>query len=1203
MSKTTDIILSNPANRQAAQILSGIQQAYDNTDYIGSERSAITGLHQLLLSSVDNLADRARSASTDLMETMLGISILEFCDFNTKMGIFMNRLMQININEKRITLNNLGKDAMDYGLSDNITGKVLRPSYAEGMNYLNYVQDVRAGEPQGILSTQHDNPVGIAQKTESPDKFDYGNLYPDDLSSGNGDFRQTKKWRWEANQNSILYKTKRLFEDHKINTIISRFGTQADSDSNHIYYNGSKRTVYGESHGRNLLKASAEQSGAQDQYMLNGYNNPYCRVWTHHYQYNQFYKTIRPFSHANLIIGKEVPSEEDTLTEFHKWKGFEYGRESGDNDKGYGWKNGDAGWDKSVLSLNKGGDGIVKITPKYVNSRETNIHTKECMFSIENLAWKGYDPYSFEKALSWEQRGPLGGRIMWFPPYGITFNETTNVNWSANTFIGRGEDVFTYVNTMRTGTLSFLMVVDHPSVIDYASWYDDDGTDPYEDTDLMRFFAGCDSLDPDDPRSIMSRVRPTPLTDEYLAEYADDPGPVKENVPPPPKPDPVIPKETKTVSFYAFYPNNYSGYYDKDKDFAIAYLIAGAGCQKNGETDMTTMVGSDGMMHDFTFANLNDEFFSNYTNPGYETTGAPVSDLNEGMPLEPQEMMRLLDEKKNFIYGTAKPYANIPKTDKKRWYYRVDGLYKSAGHNDERNTYGQKIPDLDGNLTITPKNTNYCDTESFYLNSDVNSWPENFRSDADENNLYCSLVDIAQVVAQIRNYGKVVDFCKNRSQDGRNGGELAEKVKEIFDNYKLVRADFVGYSNSHGWNEKTVTNDGRNDNLATSRGRTIKEWLIQNEIIDSTLPGDVKWVKPVEVKGFDHSSKEAKLWRSAKITLTFETDEEKELAKLKQAEPEEENTVKFVKYTGYTPIERDGKIVYKGEDGKIWIEQEKEGGGHELVREDAGQLVGISSNMRGATQKYGLGMKSGAPFDSKGNVNAFGDLLMNAEERKYGARRDPIVDGDKNVYRYDQEYYFFRALKKKDPLVFSKLMDKIKYFDPAFHSMTPEGFNARLTFLHQCTRQGNTITMSDFGGKTANNLAFGRPPYCVLRIGDFYNQMIVIDNISIDYNVSNGIQWDMNTEGIGMQPLLAQINISFKFIGGGDIAGPIRRLQNAMSFNYYANTRFYDNRADRVSYLSDNNWKEIGGAGNHEVDINSQENYAYRTETFKKVNK
>ena len=181
-----------------------------------------------------------------------------------------------------------------------------------------------------------------------------------------------------------------------------------------------------------------------------------------------------------------------------------------------------------------------------------------------------------------------------------------------------------------------------------------------------------------------------------------------------------------------------------------------------------------------------------------------------------------------------------------------------------------------------------------------------------------------------------------------------------------------------------------------------------------------------------------------------------------------------------------------------------------------------------------------------------------------------VKDGDNefNRLRYDQEYHFFKKLKEKDPIVFDSLMEKIKYFDPAFHSMTPEGFNARLTFLNQCMRQGSTLTISDSNGKTSamqltqhtNNLAFGRAPYCVLRIGDFYNQMIVIDSISISYDP---LQWDLNTEGIGMQPLLANISMNFKMIGGGDLAGPIRRLQNAMSFNYYANTRLYDNRADR----------------------------------------
>ena len=169
-------------------------------------------------------------------------------------------------------------------------------------------------------------------------------------------------------------------------------------------------------------------------------------------------------------------------------------------------------------------------------------------------------------------------------------------------------------------------------------------------------------------------------------------------------------------------------------------------------------------------------------------------------------------------------------------------------------------------------------------------------------------------------------------------------------------------------------------------------------------------------------------------------------------------------------------------------------------------------------------------------------------------------------------------------------MDKIQYFDPCFHSMCPEGFNARLTFLQQCTRQGNTIGASDRQAKSANNLAFGRAPYCVLRLGDFYNQLIVIDNISIDYDP---LQWDFNTEGIGMQPLLAHVNISFKFIGGGDLAGPVKRLQNAMTFNYYANSRLYDNRADRPSYKEN----YITGISELETD----KSYAYTTEMKKEI--
>ena len=132
--------------------------------------------------------------------------------------------------------------------------------------------------------------------------------------------------------------------------------------------------------------------------------------------------------------------------------------------------------------------------------------------------------------------------------------------------------------------------------------------------------------------------------------------------------------------------------------------------------------------------------------------------------------------------------------------------------------------------------------------------------------------------------------------------------------------------------------------------------------------------------------------------------------------------------------------------------------------------------------------------------------------------------------------------------------------------------------------------MGDRAGRTANNLAFGRPPYCVLRLGDFYNQMIVINSLSFDYSVSDGITWDLNTEGNGVQPMLCKVTLDVTFIGGGDITGPVRRLQNAMSFNYYANTSFYDNRADRVVY-GDSNYITMGGAGNNDVELKNSYTY------------
>ena len=157
------------------------------------------------------------------------------------------------------------------------------------------------------------------------------------------------------------------------------------------------------------------------------------------------------------------------------------------------------------------------------------------------------------------------------------------------------------------------------------------------------------------------------------------------------------------------------------------------------------------------------------------------------------------------------------------------------------------------------------------------------------------------------------------------------------------------------------------------------------------------------------------------------------------------------------------------------------------------------------------------------------------------------------------EQNYFKHIEDNDEFLYDSLKRKLKYFSPSFHSMTPEGLNSRLTFLLQCTRPGRTIpTVKPDTGPTdidADNTAFGAPPICVLRIGDFYHTKIAIDSVSFSYDP---LILDLNPEGIGVQPMIANVQMNFKYIGGQGLKEPVSQLQNALSSNYFANTEVYD---------------------------------------------
>lgn len=1050
------------------------------------------------MSKLSNIIDDATSTYKDyskdlvqqvqkhyVLSELLGVPISGYSSFTLRNQFYRNRLMNLNIEQHNKILNNFGE------------GTIPSLGNVSDINYNDDFASVISGEEIAGNNTTRQRLQGSSNYDNINDLYyNTSNLYYDD--NNNGTFSNKLKL---TNPNSILNKTKKLFNMYKIDTIISRFHTESSDINQSI---GSAVSVYGMSHGRNLLKKDAEDAKAGVDFYTNGYNNPYCRVWTHHHQYDDISKLIRPFTDEN-----GTPT---SIGDLQKDWTFIRG------------KTGAARLDKySVLNKN----GFVNISPSYDANENLKVDTKHCMFSIENLAWKGYDPYSFEKALSWEQRGPMGGRIMWFPPYGIEFTENVNVNWNSDTLIGRGENIYTYINTERSGNLSFKMLVDHPSIINYYEgneiirevdenaatetfkvpslninnikidpvtlkatnpeitynnkelkvYKDSSQRSGARDTDLLRFFAGCDTID-----GVAKN-----LTDEFKqGESKTKKTTETKKVTPVPKPIVVeeVPEVTGSVVFYVFYPNNYSGSYDApdSKVEAMAYLLNGAICQKHGKEDIPISFS--------TLRNIANGV--NGIGSGYEMT------MNEGVS----------DYKSTYDFTEEEMWITGTTAAKKIWKYRIDGGYNEKNDN-VKNYYNQQLllkPNyVDKNGSGENNNTlnsNYKTVQSAFSVTDVDS-------------LY-SFAEIAYVLSDSDEAKNIIEGKLVRALgDGQLVTERLNKLKELFDNFTITEATAFGHANTHGNNANNKTNIRRNEELAYNRALSVAKWLNKSKFFSEKVSAERENVDVVV--GQDVSSIDAKKWRSARVEIKYRMSGTKKLAEASQtvngAEEGEIIEQGIQEYIGYnTKIDENGKTVYEDSSGQIW---EKDSEGNLILSVVLDTIIPASATSR---------------------------------------------NEEFNNIRYDQEYRFFKVLKEKSPSIFEQLKEKIKYFDPAFHSMTPEGFNGRLNFLHQCTRQGNTIGASDTNNaKTATNLAFGRPPICVLRLGDFYYTEIVITNMTITYDP---LQWDLNSEGIGVQPLIANINLTFNFIGGSDLAGPIKRLQNAMSFNYYANVEVYDNRAD-----------------------------------------
>lgn len=784
---------------------------------------------------------------------------------------------------------------------------------------------------------------------------------------------------YSAPKNTILGKTNELFRNGKIGSLINRFHTKAQ-DTNEI--ETAVDSVYGLSRGRNLRKLTPT--------VHNGYDNPYCRVWTSHHQYSKMSDRIRPF-----VTSDGFKTIEETQSKFKEGLRPNSGHQRLS--------------DMSSLQDN----GLPLIAPYDTfngnENKESNIDQsdliKRCMFSIENLAWKDINVNAKvddtgKPVLTKEQQGPLGGRIMWFPPYNLKFNENVGVNWEGNDFIGRGEQIYTYKNTERSGTLDFTILIDHPSIVD--KWANVTESTKDKEEELLRFFAGCGELEVGEETTVPVYNRKTvnndieKLTEEPVPPLKDDTRLVVDPVPE------VYQNFEKR--FYVFFPNNLSG-----EDYIDDPRV------------------------------IEDYLFNGYSGKpgGYEMSNGPV-----------------------------KGCINMPE---------IVGRHMAFKYHVDKQTVNQYL---------RGKETNNRDIVSFGLN-------DNFVGILTGNNE--EQKTILKQFFQLEGYTE--ENIKENIMNFKDAENELKKLitQEIRDKYD-IKVTVNGFASAHGGYVSTA--DGKDDNkrLSTKRANYVISLLKSYNIFN---PDDIRFGgnRTVPVTNKSINAFDAKAGRSAEVIISF--------------------TVKSDLMPESEPVLLDGAVIVAEMPKKYR---------REIKRET--QIVDI------------------VEYEKISDASSF-----------------------------DNEYLYFKKLGSQDSLIKKNIVDKVKYFDPAFHSITPEGFNARLTFLHQCTRQGptysvadNSFSNTDGNGKNqanfAGNLSFGRPPICVLRIGDFYYTKIIIDSLSINYDGGGGVQWDLNPEGIGIQPMIANVTIGFKFLGGSDLSGPIERLQNAVSSNFFANTSVYDRKSD-----------------------------------------
>jgi WD40 repeat protein len=1120
---------------------------------------------------------------------------------------------------------------------DSPNGKTLRQGYAPGYNSgddgLNpniYFGGNGDGTIKDFLNSSRDSPISSTNYELSSqiniDGWDKEYFRSVDYNSQkHGAFLYKDSWGWgdlyynidsnialngdsdalfegdEKNKKTLLYKTQQLFNSDNMRTLVTGHGVISSSPTqiNSAVSSVGKYTSKGSGVlGRNTILTGVD----------NGPENVFCRTWTTYDRYAQ-------------------------VGDLQKHKGLDGEYVGRDNKKVY---RGNIG--ASVLQDN----GFVKIAP--ISKRL--VDNTKFMFSIENLAWAGND-FNLLPCERGPGDGNLKGRIMWFPPYDITFSETTSASWDKHNFIGRGEPMYTYNNTERSGNLSWKIIIDHPNYMNFISSKTKQQGGNFDDL-LASYFAGCvDYRDLDDLITTDEKDKTEVVNTQK-------------------KPEVTITKETPPDSFEVFFPNDV---YDVDRYPNY----------EDGRCDgsLLTLKGHTKLINDVKFSPDGTKIVT-----GSDDKTAKIWDVNTSNLLKTLKGHNEVISDVEFSPDGTKVVTASYDKKAKIWDVTTGNLLFTLNGHTGSISDSKFSPDGTKIVTASYDNTaKIWDTSTgsllFTLNGHTGNVdyaefsPDGTKVVTASADKTVKIWDIltGNLLFTLNGHTRIIWVAKFSPDGTKVVTVSSDKTAKTWDvSSGILLKTLVGHTNAVF--DVEFSPDGTKI-VTGSFDNTAKIWEVNTGNLLKTLVGHNDTVNDVEfspdgtkiVTGSDDNT--AKIWEvdEPECLINYKVNAsgdgfgigdynemcyeytfagKKKWSSIAPSKYDTENKIKgpycnktpvgtlgrrqpdrndfglnaaggSPNATFFKPVTLEGKtykswrdpeyhkdlelylknkcktckVIVKGyasnqgtdsaarnkelsilraENVKKWLETNifKTPPLNDRIISETGEGISVS---RGDTKNPCTEKSDTDTISCKANRYVkvefvIDETLIPKNEtgtEKESKNDEPIKTPAISTSRFYTECDYFEKLEQSSPVVYNSIKEQIKYFQPAFHSTTPEGFNARLTFLQQCMRQGPTDGAGS--NNNPNNLAFGRPPVCILRIGDFYHTKIVIENLSFSFEP---LVWDLNPEGIGVQPMICNVDMSFAFIGGSSLNGPINRLQNAVSFNYYANNEIYDPRPDTI---------------------------------------